>query len=158
MRGRRPPRPQAPQFLKEEMAKLAEILEAEKERKSAEQERTIQLWPDGKFYRAYEWSAWLCVRYVHQFKVTRRAIKKLDADMLFVGFPQSSLDKFCIEGTHVEPLVDGRVNLILPGELVKPDNSEESLETEFHLQSSGKYKCVLGIPFNLLTKSALVNE
>lgn len=36
MRGRRPPRPQAPQFLKEEMAKLAEILEAEKERKSAE--------------------------------------------------------------------------------------------------------------------------
>lgn len=51
--------------------------------------------------------------------------------MLFVGFPQSSLDKFCIEGTHVEPLVDGRVNLILPGELVKPDNSEESLETEF---------------------------
>ena len=30
-------------------------------------------------------------------------IKNIDTDVLFVGFPQSSLDKFKVEGSTVEP-------------------------------------------------------
>lgn len=36
-------------------------------------------------------------------KVTKRYIKNIDTDVLFVGFPQSSLDKFKVEGSTVEP-------------------------------------------------------
>ena len=45
------------------MAKLKEILDAESQRGTLDQCRVIRLYPEGTFLRAYEWSAWLCVRY-----------------------------------------------------------------------------------------------
>lgn len=44
------------------MAKLADILETEQKRADATQQRIVHLFADGTFYRAYEWSAWLCCR------------------------------------------------------------------------------------------------
>ena len=44
------------------MAQLKEILEIEKKREEGGQYSTIYLFPEGTFYRAYEWSAWLCCR------------------------------------------------------------------------------------------------
>ena len=41
------------------MAKLKEILEVECRSQSADDVRTIHLFAEGTFYRAYEWSAWL---------------------------------------------------------------------------------------------------
>ena len=52
------------------MSQLKEILEMEKERGSLEQCAVIHLFREGTFYRAYEWSAWLCVRYFTELKVT----------------------------------------------------------------------------------------
>lgn len=54
------------------MSQLKEILEKEKDRGSMEQCGVIHLFREGTFYRAYEWSAWLCCRYISQFKATRR--------------------------------------------------------------------------------------
>lgn len=48
------------------MAKLNEILEIELRRHSVDECRVINLFQEGTFYRAYEWSAWLCVRYIQQ--------------------------------------------------------------------------------------------
>ena len=43
------------------MSQLKEILATERERNSLEQCAVIHLFREGTFYRAYEWSAWLCV-------------------------------------------------------------------------------------------------
>lgn len=108
------------------MPKLSEILDVEKQRLSPESFREIRLWTDGSFYRAYEWSAWLCIRYVRQFKVTKRYIKNIDTDVLFVGFPQSSLDKFKVEGSMVEPWDNKGVLMTLPaGRGMLPGYSRE---------------------------------
>ena len=40
------------------MSQLKEILEKEKDRSSLEQCTAINLFREGTFYRAYEWSAW----------------------------------------------------------------------------------------------------
>ncbi len=49
------------------MAKLKEILDAESQRSTVEQCRMIRQYAEGTFYRASEWSAWLCVRYIQDF-------------------------------------------------------------------------------------------
>lgn len=48
------------------MAKIKDVLEVESHRESIEQCRVINLFQEDTFYRAYEWSAWLCVRYIQQ--------------------------------------------------------------------------------------------
>ena len=113
------------------MAKLTEILDSEKQRTTPESYREVKLWPDGSFFRAYEWSAWLCVRYIRQFKVTRRNIKSVNTDMLFVGFPKTSLDKFKPDGSEVI-VREGKdeICLLLPESLVKADEGS-SLEEQF---------------------------
>ena len=50
------------------MAQIKERLEIENHRTN--DWTTIYLFAEGLFYRAYEWSAWLCCRYVNEFKVT----------------------------------------------------------------------------------------
>ena len=79
------------------MAKLTEIVAIERERETDMSRRQIHLFADGSFYRAYEWSAWLCCRYINQFRTTKRYNKSVSADMVFVGFPKVSLAKFTPE-------------------------------------------------------------
>lgn len=73
------------------MSQLKEILSTEQERGSLEQCAVIHLFREGTFYRAYEWSAWLCQRYFIELKVTHRLLKGGE-DIIFVGFPLTSLD------------------------------------------------------------------
>ena len=49
----------------------------------------VHLWKEGTFLRAYEWSAWLCCRYLHDFKVTKRAFKGIDEPVAYIGFPDT---------------------------------------------------------------------
>lgn len=72
---------------KKEMASIKEKVLVEGERGEPGQYRRVHLWHEGSFLRAYEWSAWLLCRYVHEFKVTRRQFKGLDTPVVFVGFP-----------------------------------------------------------------------
>ena len=63
---------------------------------------TIYLFPEGTFYRAYEWSAWLCCRFINPFKATRRELKgDVDDTVVFIGFPITSLNKFIPEDAQV---------------------------------------------------------
>lgn len=64
------------------MAKLAEILAIERERDTDVSRRQIHLFADGSFYRAYEWSAWLCCCYVNKFKVTKRYNKTIETEFV----------------------------------------------------------------------------
>ncbi len=96
---------------KREMAQLKDIIEVENSRNG--DTTSIHLFAEGMFYRAYEWSAWLCCRYVNEFKVTRRELKNGGGSVVFIGFPVTSLSKFLPEGVDVEQ-DEGRVTLRLP--------------------------------------------
>lgn len=72
------------------MAQISEILTLEKDRTDS----SIHLFQEGSFFRAYEWSAWLCCWFISQFKVTHRKLKNIESSVVFVGFPVASLEKF----------------------------------------------------------------
>ena len=93
------------------MAQLKEILETERNRNG--DLTAIHLFAEGMFYRAYEWSAWLCVRYVNEFKVTRREQKNDEGSIVFIGFPIASFNKFVPEDATVEQ-GEGHLVLHLP--------------------------------------------
>ena len=112
------------------MSQLKEILSIEQERSSLEQCAVIHLFREGTFYRAYEWSAWLCVRYFAELKVTHRLLKGGD-DIVFVGFPLTSLDRYTPEGAEVFPSSDKSIEMTLPTEAFAPDVDIESLWKAF---------------------------
>lgn len=75
------------------MSQIIQILQTEQER-SDENRNVIHLYQEGTFYRTYNWSAWLCHRYIHQFKVTHKNLKGIEDSVLFIGFPLTSLEKY----------------------------------------------------------------
>ena len=113
------------------MAKLVEIVAIERERETDDSRRQIHLFADGSFYRAYEWSAWLCCSYVNKFKVTKRYNKSIETDLVFVGFPKTSLQKFLPEGTSIEEKEDGRIIMTLPETLFQPQPESEQEYTNW---------------------------
>ena len=121
-----PPPQGARQKKHKKMSQLKEILEKERERGTLEQCAAIHLFREGSFYRAYEWSAWLCVRYFTELKVTHRLLKGGN-DIVFVGFPLTSLDRYTPQGATVLPSGDKSVELALPAEAFAPCTDVESL-------------------------------
>ncbi len=112
--------------------KLAEILEKEHARTELQQCAVIHLVLEGTFYHAYEWSAWLCFRYVAQLKATRRLLQKDSQDTLvFVGFPQNSLTKYTPVGAETISLDDGSIDFVLPLSVFQPDSTFDTLQTDF---------------------------
>ena len=86
------------------MSSLKEIVENEGQRDSLDKCRTAFLYREGSFYRAYEWSAWLFVRHVSDFKVTCRVFKAVEQAVAFIGFPLTSAGKFMPDGFTAKPL------------------------------------------------------
>ena len=88
------------------MAKLADILQQERERDNADQWGVIHLYKTGSFYSAYEWSAWLIavitfndeVRMATKDRkpiaVTRIPMANSDETFCRVGFPLKSIEKY----------------------------------------------------------------
>lgn len=103
------------------MAKLSDILGAERQRSDAESRRVIHLYLEGSFLRAYEWSAWLCCRYVNGFKATRRVVKGTDDSIVFIGFPVTSIYKYRAEGREICSIDDRNYDIILAENLVQQD-------------------------------------
>ena len=57
------------------MSVTRELIEEESQREDAGTLNGINLHREGTFLRAYNWSAWLCYRYLHDFKVNKRVFK-----------------------------------------------------------------------------------
>ena len=112
------------------MAQLKEILEKEAQRATTEQCAAIHLVKEGSFLRAYEWSAWLCVHFFPDLKVTHRALKGGE-DIVFVGFPQTSLERFTPQGAAVVEAADGQIVLVLPSGTFSPQAEVGQLAADF---------------------------
>lgn len=96
-----------------------------------EQCATVHLVKEGSFLRAYEWSAWLCVHFYPDLKVTHRALKGGD-DIVFVGFPLTSLERFTPPGAVATEAGDGQTDLFLPAGALPPQAGAEQLAAEFN--------------------------
>jgi len=110
------------------MAELKEIIDKEKLREDKQQFLTVHLYQDGNFYRAYDWSAWLCVNYIKSdMKVTHRKTKTTDIDFCFVGFPMTSIDKYTPEGARTERTSEKSLDILLEEDLIDDSVSYETL-------------------------------
>lgn len=106
------------------MANIKDIVQLENGRNDAVQCHRVHLWHEGSFMCAYEWSAWLLCRFVHEFKVTRRQFKSIDAPVVFVGFPKTSISKFVPQGCMAHEVEEKHTVIDLP-----IDVTEEIYET-----------------------------
>ena len=104
------------------MATIKEAIEIEQQRESAGE---IHLFREGTFWRAYEVSAWLCVRCLHEFKATKRQMKDVAQPVVFVGFPASSFDKWVPDNLERQVVDDKHVMVKVNAErLPSADPSE----------------------------------
>jgi hypothetical protein len=116
------------------MAQLKDVLEIEWKRIPQGPHNIIYLFPEGTFYRAYEWSAWLCCRYMNQFKATRREQKtelKDDTTAVFIGFPITSLAKYLPEDAQVVSNDDKSVAITLPPGMFSVTEGDETVVEDF---------------------------
>ena len=109
---------------------LKEILSIE-ENRTEDSRGVIHLFQEGTFYRAYEWSAWLCHRYVHQFKVTHKLFRNIESSVLFVGFPVTSLPKYVQEGTSVFDVDEKCKDLELADDVIPEGMTVDVMKTDY---------------------------
>ncbi len=72
---------------------------------SMDEENGVLLVREGLFWRAYEHGALALCECVHPFKVTTRYYKGIDQWLCYVGFPDTSLERWS-EGRQVDKLDD----------------------------------------------------
>lgn len=78
------------------MPKIEEILHYEADKQSNE----VVLFLEGKFWKAYEKSAYVLTM-MYGFKPTKRYVKLVSQEIISVGFPQESLQKY-VGNQHAE--------------------------------------------------------
>lgn len=113
------------------MAQIKDVLEIEGKRETFEQCVVIHLFEEGTFYRAYQWSAWLCHRYIKAFKPTRRKLKQEDETLVYVGFPITSLMNYVSEGLKVNTVAEKQIDIILNLSVFQENLDIESIKTEY---------------------------
>lgn len=105
------------------MAGIKDILEIEKQRESKEDWYKMNMFKEGTFLRCYEASAWLCHRFISEYKVTHRHMKGIDQSIAFVGFPVTNLEKITPDGAKLVNVSDKYLTMLLP-----PPYDEKSVE------------------------------
>lgn len=71
------------------MSTLSSILS-----KESSNTHTLYFYREGVFYKAYERSAYLFVKYVRPFQVKKRLVKSVKQEVVSVGFPTNSLPNY----------------------------------------------------------------
>ena len=110
----------------QKMAKIAEILKTENERKSTGDFNTVHLYKTGQFYTAYDWSAWIisAISYTDAVRnqtrdrrplaVTRIAMADGGGTFCKVGFPFKSIEKFCPLRQNFDGVENDHVTFSIP--------------------------------------------
>ena len=109
-------------FKNDIMPTISEIYETEHGRETYD---AIHLFAEGNFWRAYEISAWLFTRVIHEFKVTKRLMKGIEDPVTFIGFPRTSLDKWLPKEAQMEKVDEKHIVISAPDGCVDADSVEE---------------------------------
>lgn len=71
------------------MPNLSSILSTE-----SSNTHTLYFYREGVFYKAYERSAYLFVKYIRPFQIKKRIVKSVKQEVVSVGFPTNSLPNY----------------------------------------------------------------
>lgn len=120
------------------MPAISEIMEFERDHTSEISNfKKVHLVREGSFIRAYEFSAWLLINAlspdyenVQKMKVTHKKLKD-GSDFLFVGFPQSSMDKYIPREAQTEVVDDTHFIVFLEEETALQFPSAEEVTKTF---------------------------
>lgn len=148
------------------MSITKELIEQERQFVQTGKPHDVHLHKEGTFLRAYDWSAWLCCHYLHDFKVNKRQFKGIDEPVAYIGFPETSLQKWMPEGA--EQRVEGEKHLVLtlPEAMVTDDfdvltaayaewkNTIPLTESQSGLRKRGGGKDVIDGDYNLAGQPA----
>lgn len=145
------------------MAKIAEVLQTERNRQAQTEWNKIHIFQMGDFYRAYEWSAWLIVAITYNDKVrketrdrkplkeSKKALATTGEEFCFVGFPIKSVEKFIPTRLDFESVEDKHIVITI--ELPTPSDGSEVTYERLH-EAFSKWKA--GLP--LSTKEDTIDE
>ena len=123
--------------------KLSAALEYENIRRNQADWNKIYLNHDGKFFHAYEWSAWLIktVACTEEFQQQRGDAKMLssmlyttkNSEYVITGFPLDSIGKYIPQYVSMNPVEDGGGDLIIEIELPQEweGMTQEQMEEAF---------------------------
>ena len=64
------------------MSSIKEIIEHERSTFQGCERGVIHLHREGSFFRAYDWSVFLACRYLHEFKVNKRAFNGFEQPLV----------------------------------------------------------------------------
>ena len=112
------------------MSSIKEIVEVESKELSGGHRDILHLHREGSFYRAYEWSAFLACRYLHEFKVNKRIFMGVEQPVAFIGFPETSIGKWMPEGAEQTAVDEKHFAVRLP-ELLFGGDTAEVLDAAF---------------------------
>ena len=112
------------------MSSTKEIVELEAQELRDGLRDIIHLHRKGSFLRAYEWSAFLACRYLHEFKVNKRVFKGIEQPVAFIGFPETSVNKWMPEGADQTTVDEKHLAVRLPSVMLA-EESVEALDDAF---------------------------
>lgn len=118
------------------MATIKEAVEIEDSRDISTEYNVMNLFVEGSFFRAYEWSAWLCYNYMSNFKILHRRFKGVDKSVIFLGFPKTSFKKWAKEGMELKQIDEKRYCVVIPLSSFN-DVGYEDLKAQFDEWKSG---------------------
>lgn len=96
----------------------------------------IYLHVEGKFFRAYNQSAFLFWDRIQRFRLTRRFVKTVNAHMIYLGFPMDSAGKWLRE--YELKRLDEKLYLVEPGGDPIDDASYLQFEEAARLETQAK--------------------
>ena len=117
------------------MGKIIDILEAERNRPTAQDWDVVHMYKTGQFYTAYDWSAWIIsvISYTdavrmqtkdrHPLAVTRIKIATSEQTFCKVGFPFKSIEKFCPNRQGFDGVENDHITFRIP--LPQPQDGTE---------------------------------
>lgn len=145
------------------MAKIADVLQTERNRQQSTEWNKIHIFQMGDFYRAYEWSAWLIVAITYNDRVrketrdrkplkeSKKSLATTGEEFCFVGFPIKSVEKFIPTRLNFESVEDKHIVITI--QLPTPSDGSEVTYERLH-EAFTKWKA--GIP--LSTKEDTIDE
>ena len=110
--------------------KIAEIIELEKRRTEADR-NALFLINDNRFWRAYGWSAWLCVKYIKQFDVLKKEIKTTGDTVCFVGFPIESLSRHFDGKADSSAITEKDLRMELHPDILSADMTYDAMQADY---------------------------
>ena len=146
--------------------KLSLALEYEKLRQERESWNKIYLNHDGKFFHAYEWSAWLIktVACTEEFQKERGDSSMIQAnryqtknsEYVIIGFPLDSIGKYIPQYVSMTPVEDGNGDLII--EVTLPEGTDALTYEEMQQQyEQWRSECPMKEPKSKAGKGAPSN-